>query len=326
MAFGNSLGGIKIVCVFIAAMSLFGCEDAPPTPISSSSPVAAPVGEVVAATINGQAIYVSDVQLEAEAQGLVSPGEPLATDSALFTRVLNSLIDDRLLAREAQAEGLHKDPFVQHRVDVLTNRLLGNALLNRAVDEQAIQKYYETAVNLQKLELGVEYRVREIVLPSRATAESLLKQMTSDTDFAVLASNRSIDERTRLEGGDLGWINPDDANSQYANAIRTTPIGGVSDPFETNLGWHVIKVEEKRDEPPPKLEELRPQIRDFLVASELERLLKKLHRDATIIRNFEEVEPAAEIDAFKDAEIIEDNPDEPADQTVDASPEGQESQ
>ena len=72
--------------------------------------------------------------------------------------------------------------------------------------------------------------------------------------------------------------------------------------------------------------ELRPQIRDFLVASELERLLKKLHRDATIIRNFEEVEPAAEIDAFKDAEIIEDNPDEPADQTVDASPEGQESQ
>lgn len=269
------------------------------------------IGEVVAATINGQPIYVSDVRLEAEAQGVIAPGQPLETDTAAFTRVLNSLIDDRLLARQARAQGLDKDPFVKHRVDVLTNRLLGNALLNRAIDEQAIQKYYETAVNLKQLELGEEYRVREIVLPTREAAEALLEEFSPDTDFAVLASNRSIDERTRLEGGDLGWINPDDSREQYAHAIANTPIGGVSDPFETEIGWHVIKVEEKRDEPPPKLEELRPQIRDFLIASELERLLKKLHKDATIIRNFEQVESVEEIDAFSEAEVLEDDLDEP---------------
>ena len=293
MAFGNRFFRKFGFMGLVACLSVSACDPVPNNPVAvapSGVPASNGVGEIVAATVNGKTLFVSDVVLEAEAQGLISPGQQIETDTPMFTRVLNGLIDDELLAQEAVSEKLDQDPFVEHRINVLKNRLLGNALLNRAVDEQAIQRYYETMINLRELELGDEYRVREIVLPSREAADALMQDLADDTDFAVLASNRSIDERTRLEGGDLGWLNPESIRSEYASAILSTPLGGTSDPFETEMGWHLIKVEDKREEPPPSLEELRGQIRNYLVASELERLLTQLHRNANILRNFEEIE------------------------------------
>ncbi len=259
---------------------------------------------VIAATIDGYPIYVSDIELEAEAQGVLLPGRTLDSETPEFTRILNSLIDDRLLANEAERQGLHKDPYVEHRLKVIRNRLLGNQLLSQGVDEAAIQRYYETSVNLKELQLGEEFRVRQIVLPTIEAANAMIKQMTAETDFSVLASNRSIDEATRLEGGDLGFINPETAPLPLANAITNTAMGGVSKPFETRKGWTVIKVEEKRPEPLPTLQELRPQIWDFLIATELERLLKKLHKDSAIIRSFDEVEGPIS-DAFSQAEELD---------------------
>ncbi len=275
---------------------LCACEQAQ-SALVETAPTASNEGEIIAATVEGHAIYVSDVELEAEAQGVIKAGEELDPTRPQFTRILNSLIDDHLLAQEAVRRNLDKDPYVQHRLKVIRDRLLGNMLLSEGVDEAAIQKYYETSVNLKQIQLGEEYAVRQIVLPTQEAAEAVIQQMRGDTDFAVLAANRSIDGATRLEGGYLGFINPEAADPVLANAILNTPIGGVSKPFETRLGWHIIKVEEKRPEPLPSLQDLRPQIYDFLIASELERLLKKLHKDSSIIRSFEEVE-GPDVDPF----------------------------
>ncbi|MFC7291303.1 peptidylprolyl isomerase [Hirschia litorea] len=303
---------IKSIFVSVGAiMLLSACEDEQAILIQPQAN--ASDDAVIAATVDGYVIYVSDVELEAEGQGVLLPGRKLDPDTPEFTRILNSLIDDHLLSREAERQNLDKDPAIEHRLKVIRNRLLGNLLLSQGVDEASIEKYYETSINLKQLQLGEEYRVRQIVLPTKEAAQSMLKQMNADTDFAVLASNRSIDEKTRLEGGDLGFVNPETAPLALANAIKNTAMGGVSQPFETRKGWVVIKVEEKRPEPLPTLQELRPQIWDFLIATELERLLKKLHKDATIIRSFDEVEGPI-MDAFTQApEIDEDgNPVEPA--------------
>lgn len=283
------------------ALVLSACDEATTQPVAATPSRTAMLDEVVAATVDGYAIYVSDAQLEAEAQGLLPLGEPIDVDSAMFTRVLNGLIDDHLLAVEASEQNLDRDPFVQHRIKVLRNRILGNALLNQGVDETSIQRYYETAVSMKQMQLGEEFRIQQIVVQTREEADALLKDMSKVEDFSVLASDRSIDEATRMEGGLVGYINPDQAPEALARAIRNTPIGGVSRPFESDMGWHIIKVIDKRPEAPPTLAELRPQIHNFLVASELDRLLKKLHRDATIIRSFEEVE-GPDVDPFSAAE------------------------
>lgn len=297
---------IKTKCQFFrgsilalgAMVVLSACEDEQAILIQPEQ--SASDDAVIAATIDGFPIYVSDIEMEAESQGVLQAGKQIDPLSPEFTRILNSLIDDHLLASEAEKQNLHADPYVEHRLKVIRQRLLGNMLLSQGVDEASIQRYYETSVNLKQLQLGEEYRIRQIVLPTIEAANSMLKQMSAETDFAVLASNRSIDEATRLEGGDLGFINPETAPLPLANAIENTAIGGVSQPFETRAGWVVIKVEEKRPEPLPTLQDLRPQIWDFLIASELERLLRKLHKDADIIRSFDEIEGPIN-DAFTNA-------------------------
>jgi peptidyl-prolyl cis-trans isomerase C len=294
---------IILCAAILGAASLTACEPSEQVFVQSTN-VEIDEDEVIAVTVDGFPIYVSDIELEAEAQDVLEPGDKLDEASPEFTRILNSLIDDHLLAREAERQGLHKDPFIEHRLRVIRDRLLGNMLLSQGVDEASIQKYYETSVNLKQLQLGEEYRVRQIILPTYEAADAMLKQMTSETDFAVLASNRSIDEGTRLEGGDLGFINPETTSLELSKAIKNTALGGVSRPFETTQGWAVIKIEEKRPEPLPTLQELRPQIWDFLIASELERQLKKLHKEAAIIRSFDEVEGPLN-DRFSNAAELE---------------------
>ncbi len=295
----------NILVSFGALAIISACEEdgavlIQPTPVEGAEE------GIIAATIDGFPIYVSDIEMEAESQGVVLAGRKIDSGSPEFTRILNSLIDDHLLAKEAEKQNLHADPYVEHRLKVIRDRLLGNKLLAQGVDEASIQKYYETSINLKQLQLGEEYRVRQIVLPTLEAANSMIRQMSAETDFAVLASNRSIDEETRLEGGDLGFINPETAPLPLANAIENTAMGGVSQPFETRKGWVVIKIEEKRPEPLPTLQELRPQIWDFLIASELERLLRKLHKDAAIIRSFDEVEGPIN-DAFSNAAELDEN-------------------
>ena len=318
-----------VIMALAITLQVAACSRAPtpPTPVSSASELAEDE-EAVAARVNGSKIFVHDVQMEAEAQGFIAPGELLEPTSPLFTMVLNSLIDDVLLAQEAHKRGLNRDPYVQHRIKVLSNRLKGNALLESIVDETTIRQYYEKAVNLKELKLGNEYRIRQIVVPTKQAADELLQSMDSDTDFAVLASNVSIDEATRMEGGDLGFVNPDSVVDSLANAMVNTPVGGVSRPFLTDSVWRIIKVEEKRVEATPSLAELRDDIHDFLIASKLEELLTQVQRNADIIRNFEEVDQSMP-DAFDAAEVEPDQdigdpsetalPSPEADQTTDNS-------
>src|SRR5690606_25867797 len=104
--------------------------------------------------------------------------------------------------------------------------------------------------------------------------------LKAGADFAVLAAKRSTDQATRMDGGDLGYISADDATPEFAKVIRETPSGGISRPFEDQMGWHVVKIDEVRKEAPPSIEELRGPIVQFLRRTQLEEILKQLRSEA----------------------------------------------
>jgi hypothetical protein len=99
MAFGTRL---VLLAVLAACLPMAGCggED-PPMEEAAEGDVSAE-----AATVNGQVIYVSDVEMEARMKGLVKPGETLAPGSAEFDEILEELIEVKLLAVEAISRGL----------------------------------------------------------------------------------------------------------------------------------------------------------------------------------------------------------------------------
>jgi peptidyl-prolyl cis-trans isomerase C len=218
---------------------------------------------------------------------------------------------------EAEARGLEDDPGVRHRLASAREHILGNALMDAVVaervDEPAIRKMYDAQIEaqVQAGQLGEEARVRHIVVGARDAIDRVVADLRAGEDFSVLASQRSTDESTKLEGGDLGFMSDQDAanlSPELAQAIKATPTGSVSRPFQTGLGWHVIRVDERRREQPPSIEELREPILQFMRTEQIDETLKQLRSEARIDRKGAPRDAPLDTDPFRLAPTEPDAP------------------
>ena len=261
----------------------------------------------VAAVVNGEPLYLSDVELEAASQGLTDPGEPIGLGHPDYQTVLDQLIDQKLLAQEAVARGLNLDNMARRRLDSARERVLGNILVESLVatevSDARIREMYSEQVALQQID--DEVRIRHILVETPEAAEAArLRIVERGEDFETVAFDESIDTATRIEGGELGFVEPNRMGEPFASMIADTPVGEVSAPFETDQGWHIIKVEDRRTPPPKTFEEMRPEIVTFLTYGEISRILKDLRSDAVIdpgqgvprVRVPDEPEPAPPAD------------------------------
>ena len=237
-----------------------------------------------AAVVNGEPIYISDVELEAVAQGRIDAGDTFGPDHTEYQLVLEQLIDQRLLAQEAVRRGLDRSPQAMRRLETARERLLGNFLMENLVStevtEAAIDKMYDEQVKLQQLD--DEVRIRHILVETEQGAAEVLAEARGGADFTTLAFENSKDTRTRLDGGSFGWVAPNEMIDPFPSVIADTPVGEMSEPFESEQGWHILKVEERRTRPPKTKDEMRPEIVTYLTFTEISKILRQLRADAAI--------------------------------------------
>nr|WP_197501570.1 peptidylprolyl isomerase [Hyphomonas sp. Mor2] len=294
----RSLGSTLASAVIL--IGLAACESEP----AVTTETAAYQG-VTAAIVNGDPIYFSDVELEAVAQGLIEPGTGLTTAHPEYNQILEQLIDQRLLAQEAMARGLDQAPAAQRRLESGRERLLGNILMESLVasevTDEAIDLMYEEQVKLQQLD--DEVRVRFILVDSRETAEQILGELADGREFAEAALEYSQDTNTRLDGGDIGWINPNELADPFPARIGDTETGAISGAFESPRGWNILRVDERRTTPPKTKAEMRPEIIAFLTFTQLSDILRELRNRADI----QQLDPTEAPQALG-ASPLDDNP------------------
>ena len=236
------------------------------------------------ARVQDQTIWASDVRREAVAQGLVGEGEPLDATSDLFRRVLDEVIDQKLLATEAARRGLDNSALAQRRLKATQERILGDMLIekevNGRINDQAVETLYQEQLRLART--SEEIRVRLILTATRPEADAVLGILAQGAQFGAVAQERSIDEATRFSGGDLGYSTLDVMPQVYANAARNAPAGSTVGPFQTESGWAVLRVEDRRKESPPTLEQARPQIVRYLTYEGVRQLLEQLRGRAKV--------------------------------------------
>ena len=264
--FGVLTAALMVASLTVSACSRGGGDHAPEA------------GDKAVARVQDATIWASDVRREAVAQGLIGENEPLDTTSELFRRVLDEVIDQKLLAREAERRRLDASPLAQRRLEATRERILGDMLVENVVDgavsDQAVQTLYNEQLRLAKT--SEEIRVRLILTRTKAEADAVLGILRQGAAFEAVASERSIDEATRFSGGDLGYSTLDVMPQSYAAALRDRPAGSVVGPFQTEGGWAVLRVEDRRKETPPTLEQARPQIVRYLTYDGVRRLLEQL--------------------------------------------------
>ena len=271
---------IGIATVLTLSLSgIAGCGQSPNVQVSSSV-----IDSSTAARVNGEEIFMADVELEAVAQGLIEPNSDFGPRHPDFHQVLEQLIDQRLLAQEALRRNLDEDPIAKRRLMAGRERLLGNILVEslvaNEVTEDAIDRMYEEQVKLQQLD--DEVRLRQIVVETQDTAERISTELSEGRDFAEAALEYSEDLRTRLEGGDLGWVSPNDLIDPIPAIIGNTETGTYSEPFESEDGWIILKVDERRTTPPKTKQEMRPEIITFLTFTQISDILTELRSTASI--------------------------------------------
>lgn len=270
----QALSALMLAATLVLAACGGGGEaDRPPEP-----------GDRAVARVQGQTVWASDVKREAVAQGLVGEGEPLDVTSELFRRVLDEVVDQKLLAREAERRGLDNSPLAQRRLQATKERILGDMLVenevNGRINDQRVEALYQEQLRLART--SEEIRVRLILSRTRPEAEAVVGLLNQGAAFAAVAQERSIDEATRFSGGDLGYSTLDVMPEAYANALRTAPPGATVGPFQTEAGWAVLRVEDRRRESPPTLEQARPQIVRYLTYEGVRRLLEDLRGKAEV--------------------------------------------
>jgi peptidyl-prolyl cis-trans isomerase C len=235
-------------------------------------------GDRAAAKVDGQTVWSSDVKREAVAQGLIGEGEPLDVSSDLFRRVLDEVVDQRLLAGEAVKRKLDKEPVAQRRLAAARDRVLGDMLVESvvsdAVNDNAVRGLYQEQLKLAKR--SEEIHARQIVVANAADADAVKKLLVSGGSFEALAMQRSTDAATRFNGGDLGYFTIDVMPQTYEAALKTARPGQIVGPFPVEGGFALVKVEDRRVEQPITLEAARPQIVRFLTYDQIRDLLEKL--------------------------------------------------
>lgn len=268
------LVGLVAACLLgLAACDRGGGSDKPPER-----------GDQAVAKVDGKTLWASDVKREAIAQGLIGEGEPLEVSSDLFRRVLDEVVDQKLLATEALKRKLDKDPMAQRRLAAARERILGDMLVESvvadAVNDNAIRGLYQEQLKLAKR--TEEIRARQIVVGSIPEADQVRKLLASGASFEALAMERSTDAATRFNGGDLGYFTTDVMPEAYDAALKGAAAGQVVGPFQVEAGWALVKVENRRDEQPIPLEEARPQIVRFLTYDQIRDMLEKLRGRAKV--------------------------------------------
>ncbi len=151
------------------------------------------------------------------------------------------------------------------------------------VTEDDVKKYYEQ----HKEELGepAKVRARHILVDTREEAAEILKSLKGGADFAKLAQEKSKDPGSKDNGGDLGFFEKEQMVPEFAEAAFALKPGQLSDPVQTQFGFHIIKVEERIEAKPPAYADIKEKIRNDLVSSRAkspDQVVKELREKAKL--------------------------------------------
>jgi peptidyl-prolyl cis-trans isomerase C len=246
------------------------------------SPARAQADPVIA-RVNGVEIRQSDLALAEEDMG--QQAQQLSGD-AKKEYLIAYFADVILLSKAAEANKVVDQKDFKSRLAFIRAKLLMELLLDAegraAVTEQSVKKAYDDA--LKQMAGDQEVRARHILVPTEAEAKKILEEIKKGTDFAEMAKQKSKDPGAASEGGDLGYFTKDQMVPEFSEAAFKLNKGELSDPVKTQFGWHIIKVEDKRAKPAPSFDEVKDQVKAYVMRKAQADLVGKLREKAKIER------------------------------------------
>lgn len=265
------------VSALIALASLAACNKSQQAAAPQSAAAPPPV-----ATVNGSPISRSEYDLFVK-DILQGKKQELTADQK--GQVLDDLINMRLLADQAEKDGLQNDPDTVAQLHLLHMRVLADAESQKYIkslqpSDADLKAEYETAVAAMD---KTEYKARHILVASKEDGEQIIKKLKGGAKFEDLAKSQSTDTGSKNNGGELGWFTTSRMVKPFADAVVGLKKGEITpEPVQTQFGWHVIQLEDTRDKTPPPFDQVKPQITNQVIRKKLQAYVADLKKNAKI--------------------------------------------
>jgi peptidyl-prolyl cis-trans isomerase C len=241
------------------------------------------------AVVNGQKLTEEDIKFE------LSLVYQDSVPHQAKQEYLNRWIENELLYQEAKRRGLEDNPEVKMRSrqavkDVVVLSFLKEQISKQVgISEEEARSVYEQNKELFRREQD-EVKASHILLSTPSQADSVYARIKRGEDFSFLAQVLSLDSQTRNRGGDLGYFSFSNMHPAIAKKAFNLQAGKVSTPFKTEMGYHILKVTDKK----PK-----GSLRDFAEVKDrlVNQLLAEKKREA-VANLLDELKNKAKIERF----------------------------
>ena len=244
---------------------------------------------IVAAKVNDHIISAQDVLNVINILPQNIKKKPLPE---IYPRVVNELINQYLITKQAYNEKLDLDQKVINLVKKSQDKILAKYWLNNYIKNETKEEKIKTFYNnyLKSFQKYKEANASHILVKNNEEARAIIKKINNKSKFSELAKTHSTGPSGK-NGGNLGWFGPGQMVKEFEQATFSLEKGEISqEPVKTKFGFHIIKLNDIRDAKPKKLDEIKKNIIDKITKISLSNLENKIRNNQKIkIVNFEDI-------------------------------------
>ena len=238
------------------------------------------ISEGTVATVDGIAITYNDVSLVEDELMAVYGQLP---EEQRFQTLVGYMVNRILASEAAKKAGLENDADVAKIKAFMERKALQDVyiakMLMERVREEDVTAYYGKEIVNGPVE--EEVRARHILLDNREAADAVVADLKNGADFAALAKERSKGP-SGPSGGDLGYFSKQSMVPAFSDAAFKLAAGETSPPVQTQFGWHLILVEDRRNRPVPPFDQVRDQIYQLLISEAQRDIYDEMRAKASV--------------------------------------------
>jgi peptidyl-prolyl cis-trans isomerase C len=243
--------------------------------------LAADAQDSVVARVNGKTITEADMKLAEAEIGSDVGTLPEPTKRRVLVEFL---IENQLFADAAEGQNLASGAAFNERLQYWRRRALRDAYFDTTVrntiNEAEARKLYEGMVGAAKPE--EEVSARHILVESKDKARDLYEKLAHGSDFAQLAKEHSKDPGSKDQGGQLGFFTRGQMVPQFEEAAFKLGKGEVGEPFQSQFGWHIVRVDDRRQRPVPRFEAIKERMVADMIHKKAQQIAGDLRGKAQI--------------------------------------------
>jgi peptidyl-prolyl cis-trans isomerase C len=230
------------------------------------------------AKVNG--VTIPQARADALLREVTAQGRPDSPE--LRNMIKQELISREIMAQEAVKLGMNKNPEVTTQIELARQQVLAGAFLSEMArrnpaNEEAMKAAYE---RLKDSPAANEYKARHILVSSEAEAKALITQIKGGADFSKLAAEKSRDEGSKGQGGELAWSPATSYVPPFRDALIKLKKGDMTaTPVQSQFGWHIIRLDDQRQ---LSFEALKPQLQQVVQRENVQKIIGDLRAKAKV--------------------------------------------